>query len=327
MNRRPPFWLWPNLLSLDAPLVGVIWMWIMAQAMRVMYIETYSYWMLAAAIWCVYVIDRIFDVWRRKGNTEGLSMRHEFHWRYRKFLLPAVLVVVIVCVYASINIISEALLSAGVAGVLLVFIYLLVAKFDKGDVTYLKNFIAGITFAYGVAAPILVESENIPIGVSDIYYHTKAYIEGNSDYSFLGAVWTGLWNLGANMLIYLKTVMGTTMMPFAFGLLCTLNITAIDLWESSRKTDDIEEKEAYGAMLGIGLIMLVAFTVYLAAFKMTEYERPFCYAVMIAAAFLQFVNKRRSMFYLDAQRVLADLALILPWPLVWMMAEEGLITL
>lgn len=326
MNRRPPFWLWPNLLSLDAPLVGVIWMWIMAKAMRVLYVETYAYWMLAAAIWCVYVIDRIWDVWRNEGSTKGLSSRHEFHWKYRKYLLSAVFAVVIVCVYASINIISETLLSAGVAGVLLVIIYLLVAKLDKGDVTYFKNFIAGITFAYGVAAPIVVESIQIDYGLSDIVYHPKEVIQGAADYSMLDALGNSITNVGKMLFSYLGGVMGVTMMPFVLGLLCTLNITAIDLWESSRRTDDPDEKEAYGATLGIGLTILVGFTVYLAAFKMTEYERPFCYAIMIGAACLQLINRKRSMFYLDAQRVLADLALIVPWPLVWMMAEEGLVS-
>ena len=37
-KHRSPFWLLPNLLSIDAPLVAVAWMWMLAQALRVEYI-------------------------------------------------------------------------------------------------------------------------------------------------------------------------------------------------------------------------------------------------------------------------------------------------
>ena len=83
-----------------------------------------------------------------------------------------------------------------------------------------------------------------------------------------------------------------------------------------------EEKEACEALLGTGLLILAAFTVYLAAYKLSEYERPLAYVVMVAAALLHLINKNRSIFYLDAQRVLADLAMILPLPLIWIFSES-----
>ena len=75
------------------------------------------------------------------------------------------------------------------------------------------------------------------------------------------------------------------------------------------------------AIIGTGLIALVAFSVFLAAFKLTETERILAYAVMVSAALLQMLNKRRSMFFLDAQRVLADFVMILPLPIVWILSK------
>jgi uncharacterized membrane protein YphA (DoxX/SURF4 family) len=42
--------------------------------------------------------------------------------------------------------------------------------------------------------------------------------------------------------------------------------------------------------------------------------RPFFYAILISAALLFVLNRNRSRFSLDALRVLADVAMIVPFP-------------
>ena len=106
-------------------------------------------------------------------------------------------------------------------------------------------------------------------------------------------------------------------LPFLFGLLCFLNITGIDLWEKSRRSKNEEEKESCETIFATGALMLAALAVYLAAYSLAEFERPASYVVMVAATLLYLINKKRSIFYLDAQRVLADFAMILPIPLWW----------
>jgi hypothetical protein len=139
-SKKTPFWLVPNLLSLDAPLVAVIWMWILAKSMRVVYVDTHAYWLLAGAVWSIYVLDRILDVKRYQGPVEEMSTRHRFHWKYWKILLPIVIGIILYCGYSSLHIASAALLTAGVSGVGMVLFYMLVRSFDKGDVAYAKNF-------------------------------------------------------------------------------------------------------------------------------------------------------------------------------------------
>jgi len=313
-TKKSPWWLLPNLLSLDAPLVAVLWMWLLAKSMRVVYMDAHSYWLLAGAIWCVYVVDRIWDVrrfLRRGGSVEEMSTRHRFHWRFRKLLLPMVLVVIICGIYTALNVTSAALLTAGISGIGLCLLYALVRVFDDSEIAYTKNFLAGITFAFGVSAPIVVESAPLRMGFADLYYHFTA----NSDANFSLALRHGIVNFFSMTLFTVIDVFKISVLPFLFGLLCSLNITGIDLWEKSRRSEREEDKEACETIFATAALVLAAFTVYLAAYKLVEFERPTCYVVMIVTALLYFINKRRSIFYLDAQRVLADFAMILPIPL------------
>ena len=91
-NRRNPLWLLPNLLSLDAPLVGLAWMWMLVRALRVDYMQTAAWFVLQGAIWCVYVLDRLIDSWLRPEQRQS-SPRHIFHWRWRWLMLHSGLAV------------------------------------------------------------------------------------------------------------------------------------------------------------------------------------------------------------------------------------------
>jgi hypothetical protein len=90
-RRAVPLWLWPNLLSLDAPLVAVAWELLFARCsgVRVRPATTLS---LALAVWLIYVADRLLDALREPG-AEGLAARHRFyraHWRVFVPVLAAV---------------------------------------------------------------------------------------------------------------------------------------------------------------------------------------------------------------------------------------------
>jgi len=310
--EKSPLWLLPNLLSLDAPLVAVVWMWVLAKSMRVVYVDSHAYVLLAAAVWCVYIVDRILDVRRYEGDVTEMSTRHQFHWKFRKLLLPVVGAVIVYSVYFAFNSASVALLTAGASGIGLCLLYILVRKVDTGEIAYVKNLIAGMTFAFGVAAPIVIESEELRMGVSDLWFHFTSH----SDADFFLALRHGIANFFMMTLYTVKTVFASSSLPFLFGLLCFLNITGIDLWEKSRKSSSEEEKETCETILASGLLVLAAFAVYLAAYELSEFERPLAYALMVAAALLHLINRNRAKFYLDAQRVLADFAMILPAPLI-----------
>ncbi|MGA7342333.1 MAG: hypothetical protein WBX18_17125 [Terracidiphilus sp.] len=85
-----PRWLalW-HLASLDAPTVAVVWSMGFAWAAGVR-LPAWVGFLLALAVWAVYVADRLLDVRAglRSSETGRLRERHSFHWRHRRVLLP-----------------------------------------------------------------------------------------------------------------------------------------------------------------------------------------------------------------------------------------------
>jgi hypothetical protein len=76
-------WLWPNLLSLDAPVVALLWQILFARCFhaRVDFLPSL---LLVLAVWLIYAADRTFDAW----SGSGVRPRHEFYRRHWKALLP-----------------------------------------------------------------------------------------------------------------------------------------------------------------------------------------------------------------------------------------------
>ncbi len=72
-------WLWPNVLSLDAPLVAVLWQILFVRCFHAPE-QTVPVVLLAASVWLIYSADRMLDAWRGCGHRP----RHQFcrrHWR------------------------------------------------------------------------------------------------------------------------------------------------------------------------------------------------------------------------------------------------------
>ena len=75
MHSRP--WLWPNLLSLDAPIVALLWQLLFIRCFHGS-LGVLPAVLLAIAVWLIYVADRMLDAWR--GLTK--QPRHEFYRRF-----------------------------------------------------------------------------------------------------------------------------------------------------------------------------------------------------------------------------------------------------
>jgi len=299
---RPPFWLLPNICSLDAPLVAVVWMWMLAHSMQVIYVPQVAYILLPLIVWMVYTLDRILDV--RGGvypHEEQMPWRHQFHWKYRYVLIFLMILGAVVTGYLSLAYLSTAVLSAGLVGGGLILLYGVMVRYRTSQsVPYAKNLVAGLIFAYGTATPVIVHAGLPMMTVVDVW----------SSVSEQQGSWLGS---GLQMVIYtIGTIIFSSPLVFFMGLLFFLNITAIDLWESSRESKDLEHKTFNEAMLSFGLICLVGVVFLWAIWGADQMARPFCYALMASAGFLQLINKARSRFSLEAQRVLADVALLLP---------------
>ncbi len=76
-------WLWPNLLSLDAPLVALLWQILFARCFHAR-VDLLPSVLLVAAVWLIYAADRTIDAWMGAAGRP----RHEFYRRHWRALLP-----------------------------------------------------------------------------------------------------------------------------------------------------------------------------------------------------------------------------------------------
>lgn len=279
---RKPLWLYPNLLSLDAPLVSVLWLHVFAQTWRLGYHPWQVYLTLGLVVWVIYVGDRLLDVSLMGANDGKLEPRHHFHHKHRKWLILLVGVALITASFLLMTQMPRTIFKYLALGGVLVagfFGLSMLSSQDGDEVPYSKNVIAGLTFGYGVA-------------MSAHMYR---------------------WEFDVYDLLFSREFI-------CFGLLCALNIAAIDLWEHAERFADLEIKASDELALTLPLALLGTVALVFAVQEISM--RPFYYAILTGAALLFILNRRRSQFSIDALRVLADVALMVP-VLVFHSAEIG----
>lgn len=238
---------------------------------------------LGLAVWGIYILDRIIDVKMLSPEDPRLGPRHEFHRRHMKFMSGlAVAALVGSAVVAGMDIAFDPLVEYGKPVLLLVVVFFSLTIFSKQDreIPHLRNLFAGLAFSFGTAMGAHMWSPKT--GVVDLIHPPF------------------------NLMISPEML--------AFAVLCTLNISAIHFWEHSRSTRDPELKAANDVALTIPLTVLGAACIGLALLDDESRSRPFYYAVLIASALLYVINRQRERFPLDALRVMADAAMIVPLP-------------
>jgi len=281
-SRRTPIWLWPNLLSLDAPIVAIVWLY-MFQRIWLQYLSWGYPVALGLAVWGIYILDRIIDVKMLPPGDPRLGPRHDFHQRHTKVMASIAVVALIgAALVAGFEISFGPLVeySKPVCFLIVIFFSLTIFSKQDRDIPHLRNLFAGLAFAYGTA---------------------------------MGAhMWSAAYGLVETNVPWLNLVMCPEML--AFAVLCTLNISAIHFWEHSRIAGDEESGAANDLALTLPLTVLAASCIGLAVMDEESRSRPFYYAVLISSALLYVLNRLRSWYSMDALRVMADAAMIVPLP-------------
>lgn len=121
-QAKTPWWLWPHVLSLEAPLVAVLWQMMLARVHRVALMPGTTLG-LALAVWLVYVTDRVFDGWKKGGAATDL--RHAWYARHRKLVLFVLMPAAVAALaWSALWQIPEGLLWQCVSLAMLVVVYL-----------------------------------------------------------------------------------------------------------------------------------------------------------------------------------------------------------
>lgn len=272
--QRKPLWLYPNLLSLDAPLVAVAWLYVFAKTWCLGYHPWEAYLTLGLGVWVIYVADRLLDVSLLGGTPEHLELRHQFHRDHRRgfsiaavagFVVTLALVVTKMPMTIYKHLLLGGVLVAGFFGLAML------SSQEVHEVPLTKNVLAGVTFAFGTAM------------MAHLYRWEYAIFDMLSSREFV-----------------------------CFAVLCVLNISAIDLWEHAARSSDLESKAADDLSLTLPLTLLGGAALLYALLDNQQSSRPFFYAILTGAALLYILTRIRARFSGDALRVLADVALLVP---------------
>jgi hypothetical protein len=293
--RRTPPWLWPNLLSLDAPFVAMVWL-AMFSRVWLGYLEWHNYLALGLGVWAIYTADRLLDVKVLHASDPRLGPRHEFVRRHQKLLAWLVAVAVAGCVFLAFFVLPSRLIGHGLfpggepaeygylfpaALMTLGFFSMTLSSAGTTEIPHLRNLLAGLAFSYGTAM-----TAHLNIGTEGIFH-----------------------------LLFSREML-------SFAALCTVNISAIHFWEQSRQSADPDFKAAHELAVTLPLALLAGACLLFAVLDQETTRRPLYYAVMMSAALLFVLNHRRERFSIDALRVLADLALVAPFPVFWLLSSN-----
>jgi hypothetical protein len=159
-----PCWLWPNLLSLDAPLVALAWQWLFHHSFHLALPFRLQV-TLGMAVWMIYVLDRCLDVW---SNQDGAprTPRHLFYHRHWRPMLALAVGLGSLMLWMAHSHLRPLMFAAGMGlGLLILGYLLLVHRFTRRhSLTGLKEPTVGILFATGVTLSLWIWLTPKPAG-------------------------------------------------------------------------------------------------------------------------------------------------------------------
>jgi len=150
-SRHYPIWLWPHLLSLDAPLVAAAWCALLARTLH-QNVQPTTILVLATVVWIIYAADRLLDVRFSLPDTA----RHRFARDHRLVLLPAVTAAGLLAAVLGLLVLPVGTLMFGMAAVAAVAIYFIWIHHGRSREVQpgLKRLPVAVLFGAGVVLPL-----------------------------------------------------------------------------------------------------------------------------------------------------------------------------
>jgi len=282
-KERRPWWLYLNLLGLDAPLIAVMWLFLFAKTWRVDYHPWQAYAALGLAVWSIRIAMKLLQGSLVSGDP-ALAIP------YRKALK-------VVSVIAGVSATALTVLNFPLS----VYTYLLVGAIflagyvalthfsphEGNEIAYGRHAIGGITFAYGITLTAYVYLPGLQLHESIFGF--------------------------AERILPREIIFMLSREFICFALLCMLASSATELWARSHKpAADGEAGSLDEIALSLPLTLLGAAALVFAVQDDLMGTRPFYYGILTGAALLQVLNRTRGRFGFDAVKVLTVICLLAP---------------
>jgi hypothetical protein len=282
-KERRPWWLYLNLLGMDAPLIAVMWLFLFARTWRVNYHPWQAYAALGFAVWTIRIAMKLLQ-----GSMT--SDEASFAMKHRKRLKVAALVTGVLSLTLTVMTFPLSIYTYLFVGAIFLAGYFALTHFspqEGNEIAYGRHAIGGITFAYGVTLTAYVYLPGLELH--------------ESIFSF------------AERILPREVIFMLSREFICFALLCMLASSAIELWSRAGKpAADGEVGSLDEIALSLPLTLLGAAALVFAVQDDLMGTRPFYYAILTGAALLQVLNRTRGRFELETLRVLIALCLLVP---------------
>jgi hypothetical protein len=287
---KAPWWLWWNILSLDAPMVAVVWALVFARSAGVA-LPGAEIGALGLVVWLIYTADRLLDglssaVAISNGTLARSSeagafgppsrQRHSFHRVYAKALASTAIACGMFTAILVLTRIGEPVLKLSLPVGLVLVLYMAWVHLGRGRVLAQlpKEVAVGGIFALGVALP----------------------------------VWS---RIGARRWEFL-------LLTVLFAAVCTLNCVAIEEWERVRARErvlDATSRRHATAPFASGkfaVALAVCATLLTPVVRLRGEYSTIGAAIAVSALLILFLDLMRERISAEGLRVLVDVALLLP---------------
>ncbi|WP_038165051.1 hypothetical protein [Verrucomicrobium sp. BvORR106] len=323
-SPRIPWWLWLNVLSLDAPLVAVLWQAALARVCRLT-LPDGCYWALGLAVWIIYMADRVLDSFSNEVQLAS-TVRHAFYRRHRVWFLVGVIPAATAALgWTALTEVPEGILWRGVGLAFIVGMYLLhYAARGHSTIYLVGNLVAsavGSLFLWTLPIPPLFRFffTLLLVGLAVLTVVGRS----NQGLRLLPkeAICGYLFALGVSLSVHfysLDRLAGPlSMETLMLGLLCMLNCVAIASYE--KESDRLGDKNAithtWPVMVQLYPALLVGFFVALGLIVSRDAPQgmqPYIVAVLTSLVLLGVVHHLAKKFSPELSHVLADVAVALP---------------
>ena len=319
--QRTPWWLWPHVLSLEAPLVAVLWQAALAHAHGIRLTPLLGAG-LGLACWVIYLLDRTLDTYAVKGVHE-LDVRHVFYHRHRRVLMFGVLPPALLLLgWMALYVIPEGVLWQALSLALLVALYL-ASWSAQGSRISRDVFIS----CAGLGGLLLITRMPLPSGYR---FTLSLCVLGVMVLSFLRQLDIRMGNVlpkeltaallfamgcttSTRFLAMPETVMEPVLESVLLALLFACNLHGISCREAGVQPTPKHSRLVLGT-----LIFTLAVLWLIESGALQHALLGPARAGLVVVVLHALLHRSRQRLSVDAYRVLADLVLILPLPLVWL---------
>jgi hypothetical protein len=169
----PKIWLWPNMLSLDAPFVAVLWQVLFVRCFHGDS-DTATSILLVASVWLIYAADRALDAWR----GERASARHRFYHQHWRMLLPLWLAVLAASAWLALTELPGVLLRRGCVLMAVVIVYFVIVHGlgRRAPALWSKEASVGLVFALGASLAAWTNVRTVADGAAIALFFVLCWI-------------------------------------------------------------------------------------------------------------------------------------------------------